>query len=267
MRLTICVLLAGALFTPLSLAQGPTIAEGGVLNAASFAKERPVSAGSLVSIFGSNLAADLAQADSVPLSTSLANVSVTFNGVPAPLQFVSSGQINAQVPWNVLPEGIHSGVADVVVTRNGVRSPAVITQIAPSTPGIFSIPPGAGYAIAINADGSIAAPEGAIPGYPTRPARIGTTLLVLGTGFGAVDSPIANGAASLDRLRRAMVTPSVFIGGQPAPLHFAGLTPQFPGVNQLNVDVPDVTAGNAIPIQLEVAGVRTTDQVTIAVVR
>lgn len=257
----------GALCAMGVIAQTPSIVEGGVLNAASFEKGEPVSAGALVSIFGSNLAAGLAQADSVPLSTSLANVSVTFNGVPAPLQFVSSDQMNAQVPWDVLPAGINSGVADVVVTRNGVRSNAIMAQIGPSNPGIFSIPPGAGYAIAINPDGSIAAPEGAIPGFPTHPARIGDALIVLGTGFGGVDAPIANGAASLDRIRRTVVTPGVFIGGQSAQVAFSGLSPQFPGVNQLNVIVPDVTAGNALPMQVDIAGKRTSDKVLVAVVR
>lgn len=257
--------LSGALLAAFMSAQTPSVTNGGVLNAASFAKDRPVSPGSLVSIFGSELAAGLAQADSVPLSTTLADVSVTFNGVPAPLLFISENQINAQMPWDVLPQGVTSGVSDVVVTRNGVPSPAVMVQIAPSTPGIFSIPPGAGNAIAINQDGSIAAPNDAIPGYPTHPSKVGDTLLVLATGLGAVDSPVANGRASDDQIRRTVATPGVFIASQPAEVDFSGLTPQFPGVNQLNVVVPSVTPGNALPIQLDVDGVRTTDQVTIAV--
>lgn len=260
-------LILGTFVAAIAVAQTPAVAEGGVLNAASFTKGQPVSAGSLVSIFGSELASGLAQADSVPLSTSLANVGVTFNGVPAPLQFVSAGQINAQMPWDVLPAGINTGVANVVVTRNGVASASVMIQIGPSTPGIFSIPPGAGYAIAINPDGSLAAPSGSIPGYPAHAAKIGDALIVLATGLGAVDAPLANGAASADKLRRVVNTPGVFIGGQAAQVAFAGLSPQFPGVNQLNLTVPDVTAGNSLPIQLEVAGTRTTDQVIMAVMR
>ena len=261
------ILVLFALAAAVAAAQTPAVADGGVLNAASFSKGQAVSAGSLVSIFGSDLAAGLAQADSVPLSTSIANVSVTFNGIPAPLLFVSATQINAEMPWDVLPAGVTNGVADVVVTRNGVKSSAVMVQIAASTPGIFSIPPGAGYAIAINPDGSLAAPDGAIPGYPAHPAKIGDTLVVLATGLGAVDSAIANGAASSDQLRRVVNAPGVFVASQPAQLAFAGLSPQFPGVNQLNVVVPSVTPGSALPMQLEVGGVRTTDQVTIAVTR
>src|ERR1035438_1757956 len=81
-------------------AQVPVVTSGGVSNAANGIA--PVTPGSLVSIYGSNLAAGLAQADTIPLATTMSNISVTFNGVPAPLLFVSGGQINAQLPWNVL---------------------------------------------------------------------------------------------------------------------------------------------------------------------
>src|SRR5262245_21291526 len=113
-------LFAGAM---IAAAQTPVIAPGGVLNGASFDKTgQPIPPGALVSIFGTDLAAASASADSVPLSTSLSNVSVTVNGVAAPLKDVvhSAGgdQINAQVPWEVLT----TGTAQVVVNRNGVTS-------------------------------------------------------------------------------------------------------------------------------------------------
>ena len=64
------------------LAQVPTVADGGVLNGASFAKGQAVTPGSLISIFGSNLASHIAQADTIPLSNTLGGVSVQFvNGV------------------------------------------------------------------------------------------------------------------------------------------------------------------------------------------
>src|SRR5579864_9599335 len=83
-------------------AQPPTVADGGVLNGASFVKGQPVTVGSLVSIFGTNLASAMAQADTIPLSNSLGGVSVQFvNGgttLNAPMLFVSGSQVNAQVP-------------------------------------------------------------------------------------------------------------------------------------------------------------------------
>jgi uncharacterized protein (TIGR03437 family) len=154
-------------------AQTPVIQDGGVLNAASFAAGQPIAPGSLVSIFGTELAAGLAQADSIPLSTVLGNVSVRFNDIPAPIQFVAQGQINAQVPWNVLGAGGTTGSARVVVQRGDVMSIARQATVGPFSPGIFSTEFGTGQAIAITTNGLIAAAPGAIPGLTTEPARVG----------------------------------------------------------------------------------------------
>src|ERR1700692_2507322 len=88
--------------------QTPAVADGGVLNAASFDKTAGAGTapGSLVSIFGSDLAAQLQTNDTGPLSTSLVEgVGVTFQGMPHGLDFVSPTQINAQLPWNVIADG------------------------------------------------------------------------------------------------------------------------------------------------------------------
>lgn len=269
MRLVRCCVVSlisvGAAF-----AQQPSIVQGGVLNAASFDKTAgaPVAPGSLVSIFGTDLAASTAPNDTVPLSTSLAdNVSVTFNGITAGLDFVAGGQINAQVPWNVISDPTQSGTASVIVTQNGKASPPMTVNIGPTAPGIFAeLPPLPQYAIAINSDGSLAAPSGAIPGLPTHPTQIGNVLIVYATGLGAVDSAIANGADSLDKLRNTLVKPTVLIGGKQAILLFSGLTPQFPGVNQLNVQVPaGVPPGDNVPIQIQVGNFTSTANTIISV--
>jgi uncharacterized protein (TIGR03437 family) len=241
-------------------AQVPQIATGGVIDAAGFTKGQAIAPGSLVSIFGSGLSSALAAADTVPLSMSLNGTSVSFNGVLAGLDFVSGGQINAQVPWNV----VSSGTLNVVVTTPKGASPAIAVPVAQFSPGIFSIPPGAGYAVAINADGSIAAPAGAIAGFPTHPAKIGDALVVYANGLGPVDIPVSNGAASLDALRHTITTPVVLIGGKSSQVLFSGLTPQFPGVNQMNVVIPTVTIGNSVSIQVQVGGITSSPQVVIA---
>lgn len=262
------VLLVCAALPALLFAQVPTVDDGGVVNAASFTRGQAVAPGSLISIFGSNLASDLAVAGSVPLSSSLLDVSVTFNGIPAPLLFVSRepAQINAQVPWETLGGGVGGGTATVVVRRGNLSSQPREIQIAPASPGIFTTQFGVGPAIAINADGSLAAPENSIPGLRTRPARIGEVIVVLGTGLGRVDPPAQTAHASVDALRRTMTTPTVLIGGREATVHFSGLAPEFVGVNQLNVAIPEgVQPGNAVPIQLRMGGITTSDRVTIAV--
>jgi uncharacterized protein (TIGR03437 family) len=263
MRSVKAVMVLGALCGSL-LAQVPQVATGGVIDAAAFVKGQAVAPGSLVSIFGSGLSSALASGDTLPLSTALNGTSVLFNGILAGLDFVSAGQINAQLPWNVLPSGTSGTVNVIVNTPNGSSAPIQV-QVGPYSPGIYSIPPGGGYAIAINADGSIAAPAGAIAGFPTHPAKVGDALVVYANGLGPVDIAVANGAASLDATRSNVTAPVVLIGGNSAEVLFSGLTPQFPGVNQLNVVVPGVSAGNSVPIQIREGGITSSAQVVIAI--
>jgi len=228
----------------------------------------PVTPGSLISIFGSNLAATTATADSIPLSTVLGNVSVTVNGVSAPLNGVfhtdQFDQINAQLPWNVA-----AGNAQVVVTRNGVPSAPQTVQVGQFSPGIFSVNFGVGQAIAINnPDGSLAAPAGSIPGLSTRPAKVGDPngLILLATGLGPVTPDAVSGHDSTDTLRHTVTTPVVMVGGVAAQVLFSGLSPNFVGVNQINIQLaPGTPTGDKVPIQILMGGLTSTNQVTIAV--
>jgi uncharacterized protein (TIGR03437 family) len=243
----------------------PVISNGGVLNGASFQTNTSVSPGSLVSIFGSGLATGLQSGDTIPLSTIINGTSVTFNGIPAGLYFASTGQVNAQMPWDALQSGTSSGTVNAVVTINGTNSAPMPVPVNLYSPGVFSIPPGQGYAVAINQDGSLAAPAGAIPGFATHPAKAGDVLIVYATGLGPVDSPIANGAASADKLRHTIATPTVKIGTADAGVPFSGLTPQFPGINQLNITVPSGVTGNSLPLQITIGGVTSPATAIIAV--
>jgi uncharacterized protein (TIGR03437 family) len=237
----------------------PTPVVASALNAASFATGQSLVQGSLASIFGTALAPSTVSATAIPLPLSLGSVSVTIGGVAAPLTFVSSGQINLQVPWT-----LQNGMADIVVTVNNTVSAAFKATVGGVAPGIFSTQFGVGTAIAINPDGSLAAPVGSIPGIATRPANVGDTIIILGTGLGLVTPAITTGAASSDILRRTIITPSVLIGGVAAQVTFSGLSPQFVGVNQLNVVVPNLPSGT-VSLQIDEVGVRSTDKVTIAV--
>jgi uncharacterized protein (TIGR03437 family) len=258
-KLAISILILAAC----ALAQ-PTVTTGGVLSGSSFVSGQAVAPGMEVAIFGSALASSTVPASTVPLSLSLSDTSVTFNGVSAALYFVSDGQINAQMPWNVLSANQIPGTVNVVVTRGGVASAPVSVSVAAAAPGIYSIPPGAGYAIAINPDGSLAAPAGGIPGVATHPAKAGDTLIVLATGLGAVNPPLANGAAPAVTTF-AVTTPSALIGGKSAQVAFAGLAPGFPGINQLNIVVPGGASGSSLPLQLVENGITSSDKVVIAV--
>ncbi len=241
----------------LAMAQTPVVGTGGVVDAATF--RAPVVPGSLVTIFGTNLSSATASAGVIPLPLMLGEVSVSFNGIAAPLLYVSPGQINAQLSWAVSA----TAPVSVVVTNGGVPSAAQAVQVGAFSPGLFAV---AGHAIAINPDGSLAAPTGSIPGFASHPATPGDTLILLASGLGPVNPAGITANNSLDAQRSTTTTPTVVIGGAAAPVTFSGLSPQFVGVYQINVVMPATASpANAAPLQIEEGGSMSTVQTTIAV--
>ena len=234
----------------------------GVSNPAAVNQANGVAPGSLVSIFGGSLAGSLASADSTTLSTSLSDVSaVTINGMASPLVMVSGGQITAQIPWEVL-----AGPATVTVARGNAFSNAFNVQVNQFAPALFNIQLGGLQAIAVNGDGSLAAPTGFLGNLNAHPATAGDTLVFYATGLGPVNNTPPDGTLPPDTSSTTTSQPVMTIGGIPAQVTWAGLSPQFFGVYQLNVVVPQgYTPGPAVPIQLQIGGVSTTDPLTIAV--
>jgi uncharacterized protein (TIGR03437 family) len=204
----------------------PVIASGGIVSAAT--SVAPVAPGSLISIFGSNLGGD--------------GVNVEVNGVPIPLVFVSAGQINAQLPYET-----GTGTATAVVITGAGRSAAAAFPVAASAVGAFGYP-ASSRAIAVNQDGSLNAPE--------SPAARNTVLVFYVTGIGAVAPAVPTGQpAPLDKISFASAQVTATIGGAAATVQFAGLTPSFIGLGQLNVLVPAESAtGDAVPVIFEAAG-------------
>jgi uncharacterized protein (TIGR03437 family) len=253
--------------------QAPAVSPGGVVNGASFSIDQPdkrVAPGSLISIFGTNLASGIALADSIPVSTALGDVSsVTFNGVAAPILSVSTGQINVQLPWElVAPVGGTSNVSVVVTRKTAGASAPVETPIGQYSPGIFTAPAsGTGQAFAlIYPDNAIAAPSGSIPGRATRPAKPGDILQIYATGLGPVTDTPQDGAAPAGA-PATLVKPVILIGGIAAlPVQFSGLAPGFVGLYQVNVEVPaNAPAGDAVALQIQIGGMTSTAKATIAI--
>jgi uncharacterized protein (TIGR03437 family) len=145
-----------------------------------------------------------------------------------------------------------------------VASPPVSVALAAAAPGFFMVTGGT-QAIAVNnSDGTLAAAPGSIQGLTTRAARAGEVLIVYATGLGAVTPSVQSGFTSADALRSAVAAPVVMIGGVAASVAFAGLAPQFVGVNQLNIVVPDgVAPGPAVPIAIRSGTI--THQASIAI--
>ena len=216
----------------------PTISAGGVVNAASFTPK--VAPGSLFSIFGADLASATQSAASLPLPTNLSGTSVTVGGKAAPLVFVSAGQINAQIPYEVT----EAQTVPVVVTVNGIASPAVNVAVASASPGIFQF--GQKRAVLQNADYTVNTAD--------NPAAVDTYVVAYLTGSGQLDNPVANGtAAKADPISRPRGPVTAMIGNSSADVIFGGLTPDFVGLMQVNLKVPNLAPGT-YPLVITVNG-------------
>jgi len=256
----------------------PAILTGGIVNAASYAAANgagsPVAPGSLVAIFTSPLAAQAASFTTATLPPSLGGVSVSFNGVTAPMvQVVPTGSfpfVSAQVPFEVLAAGQTSATVPVVITVNGIPSVVAPTQIVASQPGIFTLSAnGLGQAVLVNlADDSIAAPAGTVPGG--HPIARGQTAFFYVTGLGAMTPSVADGSGvcpAANGLCNANAMPTVFVGGVPAQVVFAGQAPGYPGVAQINLTIPQsAPTGGSVALTVKSAdGTVTSNTATIAV--
>lgn len=229
----------------------PAIGSNGVTNAASYATR--ISPGALASIFGTGFGSTTFLADDgVAWPTSTTNfVSVKVNGVTAPLYYVSPGQINFQVPW-----ATPTGTANVAVVVNGGSSNTISVPVGTAAPGLFVQQSGA--AIVQNT-----------PDYSlnsaANPAPAGSTIVAYFTGTGPV-SPAAKDATPLrsDVLTSVTSAYSAKIGTANATVSFAGLTPGFIGLGQMNIVVPPTLTTGVYPLTITIDG-QTSNSATIAV--
>lgn len=224
-----------------SIQAAPTVQASGVENGASF--DSTIAANSWVSIFAGGLSGvtrswETSDFTNGQLPTELSGVTVTVNGEPAYLSYVSPMQINL-----LMPTDIAAGPAQIVVTNGLLSSPAVTVTVESVAPAFFLFS-GTKYIAATHSDNvSLTGPPNLISGVTTTPAQIGETVVLYGTGFGATNPPVPNGQLITTAYPLA-VTPTVTIGGVAAHVAFAGVTA--PGLYQLNVVVPEgVPAGDA----------------------
>ena len=208
---------------------GPVPIVFSLTNGASFLANS-LTPGAIATIFGDDLATANAQAQAVPLPTLLGATSVTINGIPAPLFFVSPEQINLQVPYE-----IPAGAASVAVDVGGLGSGGFPVDVSSVAPGVFLLE--GNRCVVQNEDLKL--------NSSADPAAVDSVIVVYLTGQGALDNPVATGQAAPDQpLSRAVLTTAAMIGGEDADLLFLGLTPRLVAVSQANIRVPDVSAGD-----------------------
>jgi uncharacterized protein (TIGR03437 family) len=180
------------------------------------------------------------------LPAQLDGVSVTVNGKPAYVYYISPTQIDILTPPDAL-----SGQVPVQVTYNNYTTPAVTVLALAAAPSFF-VYGGGPYVAAEHANGKYLGPANLYPGLST-PAKPGETILIYANGFGATSQPVQSGSLTQAGVLAAM--PSVEIGELPAQVLYAGLVGV--GEFQFNVVVPASLASGDQTIVATYNGVST----------
>lgn len=239
---------------PAPAATTPTVTAQGVVHAASDAGGIPIAPGELITIYGLNLASGTAAPGGLPLPQNLGGAQVLLGAQSLPILYTSSGQLNVQVPYNV---PLNTQYQLSVVNGNAVSVPQQLV-VAAAQPGIFTVnQAGTGQGDVLKSDGVTLAQAG-------TPANVGEVVVIYCTGLGAVSPAVTEGVPPTGAA--STVNPvTVNIGGIAVTPSYAGVTPGFPGLYQINVAVPSgVQTGNAVPVTITVAG-QTSPAVTMAI--
>ncbi len=237
----------------------PAIAPNGIVTASGFGGFPAAAPGSFIEIYGTNLGGDArgwATSDFVSgnAPTSLGGVTVSVNGRPAYVNYVSATQVNVQIP-GITP----SGSVPVIVTYQGLSTPAAMLTIKPLEAGLlapanFNVG-GKQYVVAVHPGTGALVSNGKVPGIPAAPAAPGETLVFYGVGFGQVTPSSVPIAGQIVRAPSALTTPVQFnIGQTSALITYAGLTQGLVGVYQFNVTVPADAATGDLPLEVVLGG-------------
>jgi uncharacterized protein (TIGR03437 family) len=230
---------------------GPAVITS-VLNGASYLNG--IEAGSWVMIQGTNLANTYPgrtwRSDEVVngnLPTALDGVSVTIDGQPAFVYYISATQINVQAPSDSAV-----GAVNVVVDNNGNISAPATAQLQAAAPAFFMYP-GTNYAVASRLpDYAPLGDPSAIPG--TVAAKAGDTVVLWGTGFGATNPAVPAGTA-VSGAPAVVTAPTVMVGGAAVQVIGTVLTAGSAGLYQVTIQLPATVATGAVTVQASAGGV------------
>jgi uncharacterized protein (TIGR03437 family) len=215
-----------------------------VVNAANGAQA--VAPGGLISIFGQNMSPVTQATNQTPLPTALAQSCVEVNGTPIPLLYVSTQQVNAQLPNNVV------GSATMAIYTAGGESDSFYFTVSPTAPSIFlsgTAGPQTGLATVVRwNDGELVT--------PTNPIHPNDYVEIYLTGMGATMPSVAAGLPGpANPLAMVQSAPSVMLGGYPLTVTYAGLAPGEVGVYQIDAFVPfGVPLGLSVPLAIYQGG-------------
>jgi uncharacterized protein (TIGR03437 family) len=188
------------------------------------------------------------------LTTTLGNTQVLFGNTPAPLYYVQSQQINAQVPYEVAGQTS----AQVQVLYNGETVMNVQVSLVAASPALFTVSSGVGQVVAVNQDGSLNSTQ--------NPAQLGSIVVLYATGPGQTQPAGVTGQAAQAPYGTPQLPVSLTIGGVAADVIWAGSAPGFVGLLQINARIPGgfIPTGD-LPVILTIGTYRSAAGVTIAI--
>jgi uncharacterized protein (TIGR03437 family) len=218
-------------------ASAPTLIPGGTLHiffgvATADALGNGLAPGNVAQVYGSGMASTTQAPGVVPLLNNFSGTFMLVGGIQAPLYFVSPGQLDIQVPFELAPNRQYTAI----VSANGALTLPETINVVPVQPGM-----------AANPDGSVIAQHAADYSLVTaaHPAAPGEPLIIYLAGIGATNPAVASGQATPIELVPAMAQPTITVDGQNAAIAYAGLTPGGVGLYQINFTVPqNARSGN-----------------------
>ncbi|MBY0505757.1 MAG: hypothetical protein K2X03_17715 [Bryobacteraceae bacterium] len=214
-----------------------------VASAATFQSALPMAPGSIVSIFGERFASEVQVAGTNRLPKELSSTAVLLNGDTLPLYFVAPTQINALLPYDV-----PAGNAALQIRRGTEVSGKLTLRVADQAPGIFTLNEGGtGAAVAVDALTNQVVTE-------SNPIAAGSFAVIYATGLGRLRAALATGEIPM-AANEAAVRPVVTLNGNPVTVLYAGVTPGYLGLYQVNIQVPSSLAPGTYPLRITQSGV------------
>ena len=214
-----------------------------VASAATYQSSLPMAPGSIVAIFGDRLASEVNVAGTNRLPQELGTTTVLLNGDTLPLYFIAPTQINALLPYGLAP-----GDAALQIRRGDQVSGKLTLRVADQAPGIFALNEGgSGAAVAVEALTNQVISE-------RNPIAAGGYAVIYATGLGRLKMPLETGEIPL-AANEALVKPAVTLNGALVTVLYAGVTPGFLGLYQVNIQVPAALRAGTYPLQITQNGV------------
>jgi uncharacterized protein (TIGR03437 family) len=216
-----------------------------------------------LSVYGTNLAPttrtwQTADFNGSILPTSLSGVTVTLNGAPAYVFYISPTQIDFLSPSSIPP-----GPVQVVTTNNGLTSSSATAQLQFYAPAFFLF--GGKYVAATHSDNvSLVGPTTLFPNGAATPAQPGETIVIYGTGFGPTNPAVVDGTLVSAPLALAN-TVSISIDNAPVQVVSAVLSGA--GLYQFNVVVPATAQNGDLLVTAQVGGYSSPGSVYLTVLR